>query len=279
MASACLRNRYTWANILIATLTVWLKIQDITNPLFAYVFNSAAYNAAAINNISPDNATLDAFVDGLNQTIISIYKQLPDGTDFSEIFFAVADTKDGGNSSDFLYNTFTAAFGAYVSVCEAFAIEAPNAKEDLLLDPTGITSSSDITDIFYTVYTYFFIAAGLTLIGLTLLLRLGKREKYKSEMFVMIFRFLVGAGLALLALMNLPSLSDSDNSALGNYISSPWMIPTVVIAYALGMISYAILQFEHVAYDGVVVLLVDNLVAYHVRKKYEQWRVRSNSLA
>ena len=162
---------------------------------------------------------------------------MPEGTDFSEIFFAVAETKDGGgNATDFLYNSLSAAFGAYVSVCEAFAIEAPNAKEDLLVDPTGITSSGDIVNVFYTVYTYFFIAAGLTLIGLTLLLRLGKREKYRSEMLVMIFRFIVGAGLALLALMNLPSLSYSDNSALGYYISSPWMIPTVVIAYALGMI-------------------------------------------
>ena len=186
---------------------------------------------------------LDTFLNGFNQSINSIYVQLPSETDFSEIFATVNEMKDGGgNATDFLLNSLTAVFGTYVSVCEAFAIEAPNAKEDLSMDPTDISTSQDITQIFYTVYTYFFIAAGFSLIGLTLLLRLGKREKYRSETFVMIFRFIVGAGLALLALMNLPSFQDSDTSAITNYISSPWMIPTVVIAYGLGMIACAVLQ-------------------------------------
>ncbi|KAK9489859.1 hypothetical protein V1508DRAFT_426713 [Lipomyces doorenjongii] len=83
---------------------------------------------------------------------------------------------------------------------------------------------------------------------------------YRKEIVMMVVRTVIGIGLSLLAFMNLPSLELSDNAAIYTYISSPWMIPTVLICYG-------------------IVILVDNVIAYHIRKKYNQWQVRSYSVA
>ena len=85
-----------------------------------------------------------------------------------------------------------------------------------------------------TVFLYFFIAAGFTLIILAVLFWIGKRRKLRGEVLSVFVRIFVGVGLALVALMALPSLNTGVDSSLGNYLFSPWMLPTVLLAYGVG---------------------------------------------
>ena len=92
-----------------------------------------------------------------------------------------------------------------------------------------------VGELFHTVFLYFFIAAGFTLIILAVLFWVGKRRKLRGEILSVLVRIFAGVGLALLALMALPSLQDVVNdSSFDIYINSPWMLPTVLLTYGVG---------------------------------------------
>ena len=58
---------------------------------------------------------------------------------------------------------------------------------------------------------------------------------------------MVGAGLALLTLIDLPSFEDQENSAINTYLYTPWILPTVVLRYEM-------------------VVLVDDLLTNYIHK-------------
>ncbi|MCJ1280691.1 hypothetical protein MMC26_000008 [Xylographa opegraphella] len=247
-----------------ATLTVWLKIQDLANPLEPAAFNIPFFFDDNVND-PPTGAALTSYIANLNSTLQGVFEnfkspQNPEPFPAS-VDQALTDLTEGAynTTNDFAYAINYIYYQSISGICGLFSIEAP--ERDLTGEASstdaGAQAVNDIVDIFYTAYTYFFVAAGLTIIALTLLLRLGKREKYRTEMLGNAVRYLVGIGLALLALMNLPSLENYDNAAIYTYISSAWMLPTVLLSYLL-------------------VIVVDNLVRNHIRKKYLNWK--SNAL-
>ncbi|MCJ1417247.1 hypothetical protein MMC32_003589 [Xylographa parallela] len=247
-----------------ATLTVWLKINDLANPVYPAAFDIPFFNYANITD-PPAGAALASYVTNLNSTLQGVFEnfkssQNPDP--FPEGLNDVLTSVAAGTynvTDDFVYIIDYIYYQSYSGICGLFNIEAPEKDRSgqESSNDAGAQAVNDIVNIFFTVYTYFFVAAGLTLIMLTLLLRLGKREKYRTEMLGMAVRYLIGIGLALLALMNLPALEDNENAAIYTYINSPWMMPTVLLSYLL-------------------VIIVDNLVRNHIRKKYLNWK--SNAL-
>ncbi|MCJ1473698.1 hypothetical protein MMC13_002349 [Lambiella insularis] len=248
-----------------ATLTVWRKIIDVTDPLYnSNAFNSPLFNDPPFDNTTIDGTVLKGFVDQFNQSLQDVFNNFSPPSnlipnDISDALNVIADDK--GNVTMLYDNVSEILFSAFVEVCAGFGIETPKHSGTGQTTGANANSQIDLVNIFYTVFTYFFAAAGLTLILLTLLLRLGRRERYRTEMVAMAMRYLVGIGLALLALMNLPSLVDADNGgAISVYLFSAWMLPTVLICY-------------------VIVVIVDNVVANHIRKKYMKWRSKSYGVA
>jgi len=126
-------------------------------------------------------------------------------------------------------------------VTENFGIEPP---ESSLKNGNAIEG---IFTLFYTIFLYFFLAAGGALIILAVLYWIGKRRKLRGEVISIGFRIVIGTGLCLLALMGLPVFQNQDNSAINTFLYSPWVLPTVVLSYAL-------------------VVCVDNLLINYVRK-------------
>ena len=226
-----------------ATLTVWLKIQDLATPVYPAAFNIPFFLNSNIT-VPPTGTALTSYVRNLNSTLQGVFQnfqssQNPDP--FPEGLNDVLTDVAAGNynaTDDFVYIINYIYYQSYSGICGLFNIEAPEKDRagEESSDDAGAQAVNDIVNIFFTVYTYFFVAAGLTLIALTLLLRLGKREKYRTEMLGMAVRYLIGIGLALLALMNLPSLEDNDNAVIYTYINSPWMLPTVLLSYLSGKI-------------------------------------------
>lgn len=96
------------------------------------------------------------------------------------------------------------------------------------LDTEGVYRAS-LT--FHLVFQYFFIAVGATLMMLAVLLLLGKDDKTVGEYSAALLRCVAGAGMCL------PVVLDSiPGSALdfGAYSDSPWILPTVLLGFALG---------------------------------------------
>ncbi|KAK9234927.1 hypothetical protein V1525DRAFT_458995 [Lipomyces kononenkoae] len=223
------------------TLTVWRKIQDLTNPLFD------------VSNLVPDpGESWDPFIQNLNTAVTTSFAQLPDPRipiDISELMSFISTSI---NDTEILNNYVDLVYSSFINFCEVFDIK------DINTNSSGEEAKfNELVQIFYNVYAYFFAAAGLTIIFLTALLRLGKREMYRTEIVVMAVRFVIGIGLCFLAFMDLPTLQ-VEGEAIYNYITSSWMVPTVFICY-------------------FIVVIVDYSIARYIRQKYNQWRMTFNS--
>jgi hypothetical protein len=226
-----------------ATLTVWVKVWDMASPILNLlddpIFNPI-YNAVNTTTLPPypSASALAAFGNNLNQTITGIYNLIyPEDqvTAYDPTYVSTYNAMIATNGTwDDLYSgAYNLTFQTFQDLCSFFEFDPEGADASgPPLDPTD--AFNGIIEIFLTVFTYFFIAAGFTLILLTILLTLGRIEKFRSELINMAFRYIVGIGLACLAFMNLPSLVNSDNPAILNYLSTPWIVPTVCICYVTG---------------------------------------------
>jgi hypothetical protein len=75
----------------------------------------------------------------------------------------------------------------------------------------------------------FFVAARLTSVLLSAMYYFRKRHKSRRELVSILFRFIVGSALALLVLMHVVH----GGTAATNFVLSPWILPTVTLAYEL----------------------------------------------
>ena len=58
----------------------------------------------------------------------------------------------------------------------------------------------------------------------------GKRHNSRGKLVSILFRFIIGSALALLILMHVVQ----GGTAATNFVLSPWILPTVTLAYGLG---------------------------------------------
>jgi low temperature requirement protein LtrA len=203
----------------IGQFTVWRKVNDY--------YNGALNTIFAIQMPSPpNNGTADwqAYVDKLNGTLSQNYNGL--SSNFSQ---PLADIiQDPG--PDTAWNALYDILGTIsVVVAQGFGVDV---EAD---DPEG--GQFEILAIFSTVYLYFFISAGLVLILLACIFMLGKKTKTRVEYVSAGMRFAVGIGLVFLATMYIAYFDGSDGKPgddFWNYFLSPWLTPTVALAYALG---------------------------------------------
>ena len=103
-----------------------------------------------------------------------------------------------------------------------------------------------VNDTFTTIFIYFFICAGLSLILTSFLFFFGKRNKVRGDFLNIFIRILVGLGLMLIVIMN-SLTSDAGVNNYETFAYGPWMLPTVTIALA-------------------IVVVIDNLLINYVRK-------------
>ena len=103
------------------------------------------------------------------------------------------------------------------------------------------TPTELLDEVFSTydlVYEYFFLASGLTLVMLAMLLFLGKKRKTVGEYSSIALRFFIGFGLCLVVLMDTLQNSPWDNYAIQNnyfnFQQSAWVLPAVMFGYLLG---------------------------------------------
>ncbi|KAL8776054.1 MAG: hypothetical protein Q9213_008399 [Squamulea squamosa] len=87
---------------------------------------------------------------------------------------------------------------------------------------------SNALSVYDLVFLYFFIAAGLTLILMAVLMVLNKKGRWvKGDVIGVAVRVTVGAGLALVALVK------TDMTSEEQFLYSPWMLPTVMLGLGL----------------------------------------------
>lgn len=86
-----------------------------------------------------------------------------------------------------------------------------------------IAELDKVVKVFDLVFVYFFIAAGLTLIIMAVLIALAKKGKCAGDYAAIILRLVVGVALAMItALKSNPNLQD-------HFLFSAWILPSVVV--------------------------------------------------
>ena len=209
-------------------LSVWRKVLDLIFPFQAALFASnialEIYNAGGSLQLSVPTEVIS----GINETLRGLVDTFPDSDynppDFSDSLIGLSNGTTSYDALDEL------RFLGIEWIFQNFDIEAPKKDENVDLAQAGY----DTIDVFRTVLVYFFICSGVTLILLAALFWLGKRRKSRGEFLSIALRFLVGLGLALLAVMDAPSLRNGKLDAVDNFLVSSWMLPTVLLAFGLG---------------------------------------------
>lgn len=201
--------------------TVWRRIVDYTNAIFNNV------NAIPIPT-SNTTAAWEGYAAAINVTLIKLWP----GLDFTNSLAGIANSS--GNLDDVGYY-ITAIMGTVAQVVaeDWFGVEVPTVFNEAVFNVAvseGFNDFANISILYSAVYLYFFISAGLALIILACLFMLGKKAKSRVEYISIGIRLLVGTGLALVATM----FASTAANTISFYFFSPWMTPTVVLAYALG---------------------------------------------
>ena len=222
-------------------LSTWRKVLDLVGPYFNDLIADFALPLQASTTLR------------VNETFSNLYEQFydseipkPDIAQWLADINVVAVNNGTGTeearatAEEALYQIISSGF-SYIA--QNFGTEVPKEAKK-----TGdkVDELNAIYNIFTTVYLYFFIGAGLTLILLASLFWLGKRRKSRGEYLSIGLRVLVGLGLALLSAMYV-SLDDDPSKGQDryvNYFGSAWMLPTVVFAYGLG--KSVVKYFKHV---------------------------------
>jgi hypothetical protein len=136
-------------------------------------------------------------------------------------------TDEGYNEAYNIYQEMWTAVEVFLF--ENFQVEAPST-----LSPTASEDDKNaaLSDVFWTVFIYYTIAAGCLLIVLGVMYWFGKTRKSRWEYGSIVVRIAVGIALTLVSISTL--------YMTGLYLFwSPWMIPMVVIIYFIGKANFS----------------------------------------
>lgn len=106
-----------------------------------------------------------------------------------------------------------------------FKIQASKrtAKTDSKKVKDPIAELDKVVKVFDLVFIYFFIAAGLTLIIMAVLIALAKKGKCAGDYAAIILRLIVGVALTMITVVKTnPNLQDQ-------FLFSAWILPTVLL--------------------------------------------------
>lgn len=131
--------------------------------------------------------------------------------------------------SDAAFAAVDGIFGTLINATfKFFKIQA--SKKDLAQTPKDSTVKLDpLTDLYNAlkvydlVFVYFFIAAGLTLVMMAVLIALAKKGKCAGDYAAILLRLVVGCGLAMISIVKV------NTAAQQKFLYSAWMLPSVLL--------------------------------------------------
>lgn len=220
-----------------AQLSVWVKFLGNLSPYFDAF---TPIFAAADSGIVPTGEAHSQTVTAITGQFQVLQENFANSTwifpDVNEYFRQLNESSSSPNISQYR-SAVQELFAAGVTyIGTNFQIKPP--EETIKHAESQAELVNGIVDVFHTVFLYFLVAAGFTLILLAALFMLSNRRKLRGEILSAGVRTLVGIGLILLNLMNLPTLvnnlPEDQISTRDKFLYSPWILPTVLLSYFIG---------------------------------------------
>ena len=130
------------------------------------------------------------------------------------------DTEAAYMAVDGIFGTLIKATFNYFKIQ---ASKKSETQKDPSVRPDPLRELYNVLKIYDLVFIYFFVAAGLTLVMMAVLIALAKKGKCAGDYAAIILRLLVGSGLAMISIVAVNS------AAQQRYLYSAWMLPSVLI--------------------------------------------------
>ena len=237
----------------VSQLSVWRKLIDYWDSLgnILFLIPDPTDEETLKQYLEYVQENMTQFVDVFNEGLNHLKYVPPDlSANLTNLEYFWNQTFEPGvnvtNATNDAYETLNAIyFQGAVFAAENFGVEAPEAMVEHATDPTQILDAL-ITQTFQTIFLYFFVCAGLSLILTGVLFLFGKRHKVRGDYLNIFFRTLMGVGLTLVSIMATSNNPDYQWS-YSIYFDSPWILPTATIVFA-------------------VVVIVDNILINYVRR-------------
>lgn len=192
-----------------------------------------AFHDSQASKLARTTSEIIDVLKGIVSTLTRRLKNKGDVPDFKPIYQNITAIKDGKTSAqelEKLLGGFTNR--VFIWVMQSFGVEVESSGS-----PSAQRSIDEqidtLSEKFFVVFRFFFIAAGFVLISMALLHWFSKSRKSRGEVMSIIMTTLIGAGLSLVSIMALTDDGIS-NSTFSVYLNSGWIVPTVVLAYGLG---------------------------------------------
>ena len=209
----------------VSQLCVWRKLTDLVNELGDKIEAMA----------NKTNGEASEYLTGVFEEFFKPFeensghhKTAP--PNITEPLSKLRDAPDGSNEAAELVQRVFAQGVNFVA--ESLGIEPPEKSKEEAASEVEVVQSLT-SETFTTIFVYFFLAAGLTLILTAILFLLGKRHKIRADFINLAVRLLVGIGLSLTIIMALsdnPKISQTGDA----FAWSAWVLPTVAIAFTCG---------------------------------------------
>lgn len=162
-------------------------------------------------------------------------------SDYSKILLKIVEADAGKfNVTQYIYDlaaesewdteaAYAAVDGIFGTLINAtfkyFKIQASkkDTQKYLSIKPDPFTDLYNVLKVYDLVFIYFFIAAGLTLVTMAVLIGLAKKGKCAGDYAAILLRLVVGCGLAMISIVKV------NTAAQQNFLYSAWMLPSVLL--------------------------------------------------
>ena len=210
----------------VTQLTVWRKLIDYLFPLVDAILNGDMNSDDSTEVVKSINETMNSFFEPFEEGLGGLTIETPD---LGPLFKNLTESMSSNSTEAIMEIRSNIVLQGLNFAAKNFHIEPPEGtSEDATAFFLGILTT------FETVVVYFFLASGIAVILTAVLLLLGKRHKVRMDYYSVVFRILIGVGLALLVAMILAPDDSQAATNGGQYAFSPWVLPTVAIVYFIG---------------------------------------------
>ncbi|KAG4436442.1 hypothetical protein IFR05_008076 [Cadophora sp. M221] len=202
---------------------VWRKLIEVMDRLENFFAN------AIVTWRDDPNTDFTDLQNSLNETVTAIFDDFP--PTYTQTWIDVDNyLVVVGDMSTTDEETVAAVDNLFLTVqnslFDTYGIKTPKSKEDAYSVSDPLTSSNKAEDVFKLVFVYFFLASGITLILMNTLRFISKRDRTKTDTLRMIFNFIVGVALCLIAATVNTNISH-------NFMRSSAVLPTVTVTLAV----------------------------------------------
>ena len=132
------------------------------------------------------------------------------------------DTEAAYEAVDGIFGTLISATLKYFKIQASEKYESQTHK-DPTVKPDALRDLYNVLKVYDLVFVYFFVAAGLTLVMMAMLIALAQKRKCAGDYAAILLRLVVGIGLGMVSIVAVSA------AAQQKYLYSAWMLPTVLL--------------------------------------------------